>query len=168
MPRQILVADDDEAIVDVLRLALEDNGSCVVTCATDCDAAERILDSASPHLAIIDAAMRPGRSARSGLALAISAVRRHVPVILMTAHPSLAEALKASPLPLLSKPFRVKLLQRRVQDALAKAAEDCARVRAATEELVQRRNELADRIVRLERLSNELPAILAGRSRDQA
>jgi two-component system, OmpR family, alkaline phosphatase synthesis response regulator PhoP len=165
MPRQILVADDDEAVSDIVRLALEDNGGCAVICAGDCDSAEKLLDSDPPHLAIIDAGMRPGQSVKSGLGLAISATRRYIPVILMTAHPTLAEALKALPLPLLCKPFRVALLQRRVQDVLEQAAEDRSRVRAAIEELLKCREEAADRIAQLEVLSSQVPAILAGRRR---
>ena len=163
MLRQILVADDDEAVSNILRLALEDNGTCAVTCASDCDTAERLLDSSPPHLAIIDVAMRPGQSVKSGLALAISATRRYIPVILMTAHPDLAEALETSSLPLLSKPFRVAQLRRRVRDVLALAAEDRSRVRAAIEELVKCRDEAAHRVAQLEMLSSQVPAILAGR-----
>jgi DNA-binding NtrC family response regulator len=163
--RQILVADHDEAVSDVLHLALEDNEHCRVICAIDYDAAARMLTEAPPDLAIVDAAMCRGDATRSGVVLAVSAMRLHVPVILMTGHPSLVSALRRFPFPLLPKPFRIKELRSEVDGAIAQAAELRRRARSSLDELIKVRDDLAEWIGRLERLSQEIPAIMAGRRR---
>ncbi|HET8569875.1 MAG TPA: EAL domain-containing protein [Candidatus Limnocylindria bacterium] len=104
----VLVVDDDQALVSVVRDVLEDNGYAVGT-ATSGDEALAVVDRLSPRVLLVDVHM----PSLDGPALACALRERGVtaPIVVMTAGPSAmrwAERMGAAGH--LSKPFEVREL----------------------------------------------------------
>lgn len=84
MTRRILIAEDDPAILDVLRLILEDEGYAV-ECITD-EATLREFPNGYPDLCVLDIWM-PGWDGRELCrALKGSDATRAIPILLCSAH----------------------------------------------------------------------------------
>ena len=145
-PSAIFVADDDEAVLDSLRLLLESRGYAVA-CFASGEALLAALDrpDASPDCAVVDVRL-PGLS---GLELQqrLRQRDRELPVIIITGHGDIemaVRALKAGAFDFIVKPFD----DRRLLDSLAAAATDSTRRRLETEgasALADRRAELSER-----------------------
>ncbi len=145
-PSAIFVADDDEAVLDSLRLLLESRGYAVA-CFASGEALLAALDrpDASPDCAVVDVRL-PGLS---GLELQqrLRQRDRELPVIIITGHGDIemaVRALKAGAFDFIEKPFD----DRRLLDSLAAAATDSTRRRLETEgasALADRRAELSER-----------------------
>ena len=127
----IFVADDDEAVLDSLRLLLEGHDYAVVGFGTG----ETLLEAlqapeAAPDCAVVDVRL-PGLS---GLELQQRLHQRNeeLPVIIITGHGDIdmaVRALKAGAFDFIEKPFD----DRRLLDSLADALAGVIRRKAATE-----------------------------------
>jgi CheY-like chemotaxis protein len=75
--RHVLVVDDDIAVSEVIRMGLDADGTCRVTCAASAEEALALAQRDRPDAAIVDAAM-PGVH---GLALARTLNRKVAAVV---------------------------------------------------------------------------------------
>lgn len=119
----IFVADDDEAVLDSLRLLLEGHGYAVA-CFASGEALLKALDApdAAPDCAIVDVRL-PGLS---GLELQqrLHQRNRDLPVIIITGHGAIdmaVRALKAGAFDFIEKPFDDGRLLDGISDAMAGA-----------------------------------------------
>ncbi|MCC7016506.1 MAG: response regulator transcription factor [Rhodospirillales bacterium] len=142
----IFVADDDEAVLDSLRLLLEGHGYAV-TCFATGEALLKTLEApdVAPDCAVVDVRL-PGLS---GLELQqqLHQRRKDLPVIIITGHGDIdmaVRALKAGAFDFIEKPFD----QGRLLDGIADALAGTIRHRSETEQisaLAARRAELSER-----------------------
>ncbi|MRV74958.1 response regulator [Duganella sp. FT92W] len=118
----ILLVDDDADLLRLLSLRLSANGYAV-TAVASAEAALAQLDIALPSLVISDIRL-PGKD---GMALFQHIRTRHpaLPVILLTAHGTIPDAVEATRLgafAYLTKPFDAKVLLERIAQALQLSA----------------------------------------------
>ena len=118
----ILVVDDDEDILRLLSMRLRARGFRVTTAASAEEALARI--AVSPPRAVVSDVRLPGRD---GLALfeEIRSTRPSLPVILLTAHGSIPDAVDATSRGVfgyLTKPFDSQLLLEKIDQALQLSA----------------------------------------------
>jgi two-component system response regulator GlrR len=116
---RILIVDDDAALLRLLSLRLRGEGHQVVEAASG-EAALGVLDRELPQLLITD--MRMG--GMDGLQLFEAVHRRHplLPVLMLTAHGTIADAVKAlrrGVFGYIAKPFEARDLMVEVDRALA-------------------------------------------------
>lgn len=134
MPNRILIADDSDAIRDVLNEALQDEGYDVTEVASGDAVVEAFQnsDGSAPDLAIMDIRM-PGKDGLDVLRTLRSARDSELPIIVMTAFGSAStaiEAMKLGAFDYIAKPFELD------------------EVTVAVERFFERR-ELSDRVVRM-------------------
>ncbi len=120
-PARLLVVDDDPDLLRLLSLRLQSAGYRVATAAS-AEAALAQLELERPQLVISDVRL-PGRD---GLSLFDEVHRRHpsLPVILLTAHgtiPDAVEATRRGVFSYLTKPYEARELLERITQALALA-----------------------------------------------
>ncbi len=118
----LLVVDDDADMLRLLTMRLNAAGYRVST-ATSAEAALNLLDIERPQLVLSDVRL-PGRD---GLALFDDIRARHpsLPVILLTAHGTIPDAVEATErgvFTYLTKPFDGKALEGKIAQALALSA----------------------------------------------
>ena len=157
--RHILLVEDESEIRRMMRVALEEEDEYRVASAGGLDEAEVMLEDERPDLLILDAVVprATGFPGRSGMEFAAFALAREVPVILMTGHADLADALEDLRFPLLRKPFTLEGLRAAVRAALQRPKHNLRHVREALDYLVHHRAEFAALVERLGRLSDEIP-----------
>jgi len=119
--RRILIVDDDPRQLRLLHLRLQNEGYAVTEAASGEQALAR-LGAALPDLIITDVRM----GGMDGMQLFEAVQRRHpsLPVIILTAHGSIPDAVAATRRGVygyLAKPFEAKDLMREVERALAHA-----------------------------------------------
>ena len=156
----ILVVEDETAIRNMIGLALEEEGDYRVLAARSLGDAEAALAEERPDLVILDAVVPPAASfpGRSGMEFAAYALARELPVIVMTGHPDLADALAEVAFPLLRKPFGIDELLSAVRAAMTRPKDNLRRVRGALAYLLHEPGALAGLIERLGRLGDEIDA----------
>ena len=127
MPR-VLVVEDEPAILELLRVNLEDAGYDVDG-APDAESAQRAIDSALPDLVLLDW-MLPGQS---GLALARKLRgdmrTRELPIIMVTARSDESDkvaGLEAWVDDYVTKPFSPRELKARIKAVLRRRAPEAA------------------------------------------
>jgi two-component system response regulator GlrR len=118
---RILIVDDDPALLRLLELRLKQEGHEVLQAASG-EAALALLDQALPELLVTDLRM----AGMDGLQLFEAVHRRHplLPVLMLTAHGTIADAVKAlqrGVFGYLPKPFEARELMAEVGRALAAA-----------------------------------------------
>tara|TARA_R110000824_G_scaffold104360_11_gene247745 strand:- start:28203 stop:28595 length:393 start_codon:yes stop_codon:yes gene_type:complete len=125
---EILIADDDEIIIDLIRFRLESEGHTVLT-ATDGEAVLAILAEHAPDLIMLDQ-MMPIISGMEVLRIVKQTrAKQHIPVIMLTARKGEADvvaALEAGASDYLTKPFMPQELLARVSMQLQKAKIEAA------------------------------------------
>tara|TARA_R110001606_G_scaffold20146_4_gene72787 strand:+ start:6309 stop:6701 length:393 start_codon:yes stop_codon:yes gene_type:complete len=125
---EILIADDDEIIIDLIRFRLESEGHTVLT-ATDGEAVLAILAEHAPDLIMLDQ-MMPIISGMEVLRIVKQTrAKQHIPVIMLTARKGEADvvaALEAGASDYLTKPFMPQELLARVSMQLQKAEIEAA------------------------------------------
>jgi len=84
MPKKILVVDDEESILVLIRTRLKAAGYDVVTGASGTEALEKVR-SEKPDLAILDVMMPPPNGYQVCRAIKDDADLRHIPVAMLTA-----------------------------------------------------------------------------------
>lgn len=104
--RHYLVVDDQPLVRDVIRMALEYDGSSRVSCAGSADEALAAILRDIPDAAIVDAVLPKV----SGLWLARQIADLGVPVLLTSGNPACIGTLADIGCPFLAKPFRLDQL----------------------------------------------------------
>lgn len=140
MPYRILIADDSDAIRDVLNEALQDEGYDVTEVASGDAVIEAFKETngAAPDLALMDIRM-PGKDGLEVLRTLRSARDSELPIIVMTAFGSAStaiEAMKLGAFDYIAKPFELD------------------EVTVAVERFFERRD-LSERVVRMMAESNK-------------
>lgn len=119
MSKKILVADDDQSILEALQIMLEDQGYQVI--ATDDGSKVLQLESEAPDLVLLDVWMsgQDGRQVCS--ALKHQDQTRNIPVIMISANQETGPtAIEAGADDFLAKPFEITDLLQKVDHHLTK------------------------------------------------
>lgn len=116
--KKILVIDDDVAILDALRIILEDAGYEVVACSDGRKAIEYI-QTVTPSLLLLDIWM----SGKDGLEIAEEIKQRketkNIPIVMISALSNGQKATKKLGLDFLMKPFTIKDILTKVHKYLS-------------------------------------------------
>jgi DNA-binding response OmpR family regulator len=118
MTDHVLLVDDEPAILNYMRMALEDSGDYRVSAALG-EGALALLDRDRPALVILDAKM-PGSG---GITLAMETLGRDIPLLMTDDEPRMVERMRLAGLPLLRKPFLAPELLAQVHRAIDVAAD---------------------------------------------
>jgi two-component system, OmpR family, phosphate regulon response regulator PhoB len=114
MKTKVLVIDDDSAIREGLALALGFGGYAVRTRASAADL-EAIIDAWQPALIVLDVLLSGEDGRDAARRLKRSKRYHHVPVLLMSAHPSARnDSVAAGADAFLEKPFDLSMFLREV------------------------------------------------------
>ncbi len=121
---KILIADDDDILVDLVQFRLESDGHDVVA-AQDGLEAIALIDAELPDLVILDAMMPMKTGAEVLTEMRARDVSRSIPVIMLTARKGqddIVTALQSGADDYLTKPFIPQELSARITLLLAKAS----------------------------------------------
>jgi DNA-binding NtrC family response regulator len=130
----ILVVDDDENILEVIRARLEANGYQVETCS---DPLEALAVVREQECDLVVSDVRMPQIDGIEFLRRVRQLRHRVPVILLTAYgtiPSAVEAIKEGAFDYLTKPFQGKELLKTVERALGEAAKSLAGARGGPDQ----------------------------------
>ncbi|HEX6840143.1 MAG TPA: response regulator [Stellaceae bacterium] len=155
--RHIMVVDDRAEVGEVVRMGLEELGHYRVSTAASGDAALPLFDRDRPDLVVLDAVL-PGMS---GIELAVHAVRRQIPVLVMTGEAAMHTRLENAGWPHLRKPFHLKDLVAEVEATMARRRDSMRLIRASLERLFHTRGDLEEVLRRLAELRHRIEATLA-------
>ena len=155
--RHILVVDDRAEIGQVVQIGLEEIGHYRVSTAVSGDQALPLLDRDRPDLVVLDAVL-PGMS---GIELAVHALERDIPVLVMTGAGAMQARLENAGWPYLRKPFHLKDLVAEVEATLAQQREHVACIRASLDRLFQTNGDLRAVLERLAELRQRIEQTLA-------
>ena len=116
--KKLLVVDDEEDILEFLKVILEDEGYTVVTTDKD-DFLKKLQDGTLPDLILLDLLLS-GKDGREIVKyLKTNEKTNHIPVIMFSAHPSARETTKqAGADDFVAKPFEIDLLLNKVAQHL--------------------------------------------------
>jgi DNA-binding response OmpR family regulator len=128
--QHVLVVEDDGALGDLLKTALEDDGLRVSCASRGLDALWH-LENDRPDLAIIDVRLPD----MSGIRVAKRAIDNMVAALLVTGDANLIELLRGYSCPMLPKPFRIADLLARVRALLMNSRAHHQHVRSALDRL---------------------------------
>ena len=166
--RHILVVDDRAEIGQVVQIGLEEIGHYRVSTAISGAEALPLFDRDRPDLVVLDAVL-PGMS---GIELAVHAVQRDIPVLVMTGEGAMHARLENAGWPHLRKPFHLKDLVAEVEATIARQREHMACIRASLDRLFQTSGDLREVLHHLAELRQRVERTLArsraldGRGRD--
>ncbi|HEV2580940.1 MAG TPA: response regulator transcription factor [Ktedonobacteraceae bacterium] len=109
-PKRILVVDDEQDILEFLRVILEDEGYVVVT-SDKGEYLEQLHNGGLPHLILVDVLLS-GKDGRAIVKyLKSQEETKSIPIIMISAHPSSEHtALLAGAEDFLAKPFDIDVL----------------------------------------------------------
>ena len=155
--RHIVVVDDRIEVGTVVRTGLEELGHYRVTTALSGDEALPLFDRDRPDLAVLDAVL-PGMS---GIELAVHAVQRDIPVLLMTGEAATAVRLANIGWPHLLKPFHLKDLVVEVEMTIAARDEVVRRIRESLDRLFHVSGDLQEVLERFAELRSRVQETLA-------
>ena len=158
--RHIMVVDDRAEVGEVVRMGLEEIGHYRVSTAVSGDAALPLLDRDRPDMVVLDAVL-PGMS---GIELAVHAVQRDIPVLLMTGEAEMQMRLANAGWPHLRKPFHLKDLVTEVEATLAQRNEKMRLIRTSLERLFRTTGSLQEVLEQLMELRLRVQETL-GRAR---
>jgi len=132
----ILVVDDDENMLEVLKLRLEGHGYNVIT-ETGLKKALRIAQTHAPDLGLVD--LKLGHESGIQLMEELLRIFPEMPVIILTAHGTIetaVEAMKLGAYSYLTKPFDRRVLLQQIKNGLEKTflSREIRRLRALVEE----------------------------------
>ena len=118
--RKVLIADDEEEVVQLVRMILEWEGYAVVAAADGLETLERV-ETDKPDLILLDVRM-PKMSGLTVLEHLAKPETAAIPVIMLsvvTTQPEVRTALQRGAVAYLTKPFELKEMTRLVEQILA-------------------------------------------------
>ena len=105
--KKIFVVDDDPAILLFMEALLEDAGHRVAVSEKG-DALEKLVPDDLPHLIILDMLLSGKDGREIARKLKASELTRHIPIIMISAHPGAESAARAAGADaFLAKPFEM-------------------------------------------------------------
>ncbi len=114
--KKVLVVDDEPDILDFLQIILEDEGYAVLTTDKG-EYIERLHDGSLPDLILLDVLLSGKDGREIARQLKSQEETKHIPVIMLSAHPSAEETVRAAGADdFLAKPFEI-------DDLVAKVAQ---------------------------------------------
>lgn len=149
--RHILVADDDIAVCEVVRMGLDADGTSRITCATSAKEALAIALNDRPDAAIVDAVM-PGVH---GLALARTLIGIGIPVLIISGEPELQRRLTEAGCRFIAKPCRLSEIALEVRILLDDASRRTANLLTSFDRLLDAEPEFAQVIEQSRQLTEE-------------
>ena len=141
----VALVDEDEAVLDSLKIFLERRGLTVIT-FTNAEELLRAIDSGEEFDCVVTDVRMPGMSGVE-LQSALASRNRTWPLILITGHGDVGmavSALKAGAADFIEKPTDEKRLLASIQEAVA-AARETTKEKAELAEVRKRYQELSDR-----------------------
>jgi DNA-binding response OmpR family regulator len=156
--RHVLIVDDEPAICEVVKLALEADGTRRVTPASTAFDALAALRRDRPHGAIVDALMPKV----SGISIASEALALGVPVLLMTGALHLQRAFTAHDIPFIAKPFHIAEMTAATRLLLGEARERHAQLTLQMARLIANVAELRGLVERSRENLDHLRAVREG------
>jgi DNA-binding NtrC family response regulator len=114
----VLIVDDDEVYASALSRFLQSRGYTTVVAAGSMTAL-REFETRDVDLVITEMRLRKGEPHGASLGRMIKRKNRKLPVIIVTAHPDLAEIEQPLPGPVFDKSMAVHELEQAVESALA-------------------------------------------------
>jgi CheY-like chemotaxis protein len=117
--KKLLVVDDEQDILEFLKVILEDEGYIVVTTDKD-DYLEGFNNDTPPDLILLDLLLS-GKDGREIVRhLKMQEDTRHIPIIMFSAHPGAQEITRqAGADDFVAKPFEIDLLLNKISQYLA-------------------------------------------------
>jgi DNA-binding response OmpR family regulator len=114
MNKTVLICDDDEGIVDVIKMVLEDKGY-TVQISTHCDEIFKKVYYMKPQLILLDLWMPGVGGAHITRELKKTEKTKHIPIIIISASKDTEQtARNAGADDFLTKPFDIKNLEEKV------------------------------------------------------
>ena len=116
--KKLLVVDDEQDILEFLKLILEDEGYIVVTTDKD-DYLEGLNNDTPPDLILLDLLLsgKDGREIVKQVKMQDNT--KHIPIIMFSAHPGAQEITKqAGADDFIAKPFEIDLLLNKIAQYL--------------------------------------------------
>jgi DNA-binding response OmpR family regulator len=135
--QHVLVVDDQPDVCAMMQMVLEELAGFRVSLATTGAAALVLVESAIPLDVLILDVVLPDLS---GFELAVAALRRGLPVLMMTGSPAAAQQLAHAKWPYLKKPFHLEDLFAQVRICLEQARENQRMVRSSLARLLRTRS----------------------------
>ena len=116
--KKLLVVDDEQDILEFLKVILEDEGYSVVTTDKD-DYLERLNNDTPPDLILLDLLLS-GKDGREIVKhLKMQENTKHIPIIMFSAHPGAQETTRqAGADDFVAKPFEIDLLLSKIKQHL--------------------------------------------------
>lgn len=115
MNKNILVVDDDLAILEVIKIILEDKGYNVITISNGSEV-EQAIEKQNPHLILLDIWISGFDGRDIAKKLKARSSTKHIPIIVISAHNETAKIAKeAGADNFLAKPFDIENLVSVVQ-----------------------------------------------------
>ena len=121
--RKVLVVDDDENVLDLLKTGLEIMG-CEVNCAENARVTRDVIKNFHPDIILMDASM-PGEDGISFCrSLKHSTDTADIPVLILTAYSdakTFNDAMLFGASDFLSKPFDIAQVNKKIEECILKA-----------------------------------------------
>jgi DNA-binding response OmpR family regulator len=107
--KQVLIVDDDEAVLESMKLILEDEGYCVNT-ALDGKRMSEIMSKSSPDLIILDYRLPVKSGTLLTKELKKDSSTKHIPIVMVSSHNVALLAKEAGASDFFEKPFDIETL----------------------------------------------------------
>jgi CheY-like chemotaxis protein len=116
--KKLLVVDDEQDILEFLKVILEDEGYIVVTTDKD-DYLEGLNNDALPDLILLDLLLSGQDGRKIVKHLKMQEHTKHIPIIMFSAHPGAQEITRqAGANDFVAKPFEIDLLLNKIAQYL--------------------------------------------------
>ena len=121
MPKKILILDDNEDILDMMKVALEDEGH-EVECISNTDDIYKTIELIKPNLLIVDYILSGNNGGEFCHQVKTNPSTAHIPVIMVSGHQRVLESLGNYGADVfIAKPFSLEDIVNNVNDCLLKA-----------------------------------------------
>jgi DNA-binding response OmpR family regulator len=126
MAKKILILDDNEDILEMMKIALEDEGHDV-ECITDTEDIYKTIQSAKPDLVIVDYILSGINGGELCHQIKTNPETEHIPVILVSGHQRVLESFGTTygADVFIAKPFSLEEIVNSVNDCLLQP-DNCA------------------------------------------
>lgn len=123
--KKLTIVDDEQEIVDFLRMFFEERGGYEISIATSPDEAISVIERNQPDVVLLDLRMRGNKSSGFEVLTATKRISPKTKVIMVTAvedHYSVQEALRLGAVDYITKPLSLEYLETSVIEKLKEAS----------------------------------------------